>query len=301
MSAVTELGYFGLSISDVEIWKKFACEIVGMELVEEGGRLFLRMDDWHHRIALEVDGGDDLSYIGWRVASPEDLGTIAEKLAAANVDYRIGTREEAAERHVMGLLKTRDPGGNLTEIFWGPQIDRHKPFHPGRPMFGKFRTGDYGLGHILLARQPDTEAAVRFYSLLGFEGGVEYQLALADGSSMHPAFMRLNGRHHSIAFGLEASGKTINHAMVEYTELKDLGLALDLVRQRKIPLAMDLGMHANDEQLSFYPVNPSGWALELGWGGRDAVRQREHYRHDIFGHAPGSSEFGLGHEIASSR
>jgi 2,3-dihydroxyethylbenzene 1,2-dioxygenase len=294
MSAITELGYIGLSVSDIDKWKAFACDVVGMQLVDEGegDRVYLRMDEWRHRITLHVDGGDDLAYLGLRVAGPHELADLSEKLVTAGVEFRVGGVEEAAERRVMGLLKLADPAGHPVEIFWGPQVDRHKPFHPGRPMFGRFVTGTQGLGHVVLA-QTDTEAATRFYERLGLSGAIEYQVALPDGGVVRPVFMRANDRQHSIAFGLGPIEKRINHVMIEYTNLKDLGIAQDLCRMRNIEIAKHLGMHANDEMLSFYPVNPSGWAWELGWGGREAQAQQEYYTHDMFGHWPGASGYGL--------
>ncbi len=295
MSIVTELGYIGLSVSDLDRWKLFACDIVGMELVDEGepDRAYLRMDEWHHRITLHVDGEDDFGYLGLRVAGPNELSAVAEKLSNAGVEYHRGTEAEAAERRVMGLLKTMDPGDNRVEIFWGPQIDAHKPFHPGRPMFGRFATGDMGMGHCVLA-EADVDAAVRFYELLGFEGSVEYVFNMPDGGHVKPVFMHVNGRQHSIAFLPPAPGlKQILHFMAQYTELKDLGITHDLVRQQGFDVAVQLGMHSNDQMLSFYAGNPSGWAWELGWGGCDAPAQQAYHTRDVFGHAAEAPGYGF--------
>jgi 2,3-dihydroxyethylbenzene 1,2-dioxygenase len=299
MSQVTELGYLGLSISNVEKWKAFACGIVGMEFVDEGekDRFYLRMDQWHHRITLHVNGGDDMAYMGLRVAGPNELAAMAQKLATADIVFQRGTEREAAERRVMGLLKTADPAGHPIEIFWGPQVDAHKPFHPGRPMFGRFLTGDQGMGHILVS-ETDLDAATRFYEILGFVGAVEYQLALPNGAVAKPVFMHCNKRQHTVAFGLVPGSKRINHLMIEYTNLKDIGIAHDLMKVRNIPITKHLGMHVNDGQLSFYPINPSEWAWELGWGGREALSQQEYYINDYFGHEPGASGYGL--DIESS-
>ncbi len=294
MSTVTELGYVGLSISNLDRWKAYACEIAGMELLDEGegDRVYLRMDEWHHRIVLHLDGGDDLAYMGFRVAGPSEFAAMAEKLRGAGIEFRQGTAQEAAERRVLAVLKMVDPGGNKVEIFWGPRVDSHKPFHPGRPMFGRFVTGDQGMGHCAL-NQADLHAAFRFYEVLGFAGDIEYEIPLPDGMIAKVGFMHVNGRQHSIAFIPLPASTRINHMMFEYTNLKDIGIAHDIVRARKIPVAMQLGMHANDEQLSFYSGNPSGWSWELGWGGRQAQSQIAYHTRDVFGHAPEAEGFGL--------
>jgi 2,3-dihydroxyethylbenzene 1,2-dioxygenase len=294
MSKVTELGYVGLSISNLDRWKAYACEIAGMEFLDESerDRAYLRMDEWHHRIVLHLDGRDDIAYLGFRVPGPIEFAAMAENLRKAGIGYRQGTAEEAAERRVMAVLKTADPNGNAVEVFWGPQVDSHKPFHPGRPMFGRFVTGDQGLGHCALG-QNDPEAAIRFYEALGFVGAVGYHIRLPDGAVAKPVFMHMNNRQHTLAFAPAPEGKRVHHLMFEYTSLKDLGIAHDLVRARNIPVAMQLGMHSNDEQLSFYSGNPSGWTWELGWGGRPAQAQFELHARDVFGHAPEAKGFAL--------
>jgi 2,3-dihydroxyethylbenzene 1,2-dioxygenase len=294
MSAVTELGYLGLSVSDLDAWRAYAAQVAGMEVVDEGegDRIYLRMDLWHHRMVIHARGEDDLAYMGWRVSGPVEFEAVVEKLNAAGVAVVAASDAEAQERRVLALAKLVDPGGNPTEIFYGPQVDTHRPFHPGRPLYGKFVTGSQGLGHCIL-RQDDVQAAAKFYGLLGLRGSVEYHLRLPNGMIAQPYFMHCNERQHSVAFGLGPMKKRINHLMFEYTDLDDLGLAHDLVRQRKIDVALQLGKHANDQALTFYCANPSGWLWEFGWGARKAPEQQEYYTRDIFGHGNEASGYGM--------
>ena len=46
MIQVTELGYMGIGVKDLDAWKHFATSIVGFELADEGesDRCYLRMD-----------------------------------------------------------------------------------------------------------------------------------------------------------------------------------------------------------------------------------------------------------------
>lgn len=297
--SVTELGYLGLSVSNPEAWKDFAANIAGLEVVDEGeaDRFYLRMDEWHHRITVHNTGGDDLEYLGWRVAGREEFDAMARKLEEAGVSFRIASKEEATERHVLGLMKLEDPAGLPTEIFWGPRVEASRPFHPGRPLFGRFVTGSQGLGHLII-QQFDNEAAYQFYSLLGLRGGADYQVDLPNGDVAEPVFMHCNERHHSVAFGLPTvDGKRINHLMLEYTELDDLGNAHDIVRKREIDVALQLGKHSNDKALTFYHATPSGWLCELGWGAVQAPAQHEYYRGDIFGHGVEASGYGLDLEL----
>ena len=68
--------------------------------------------------------------------------------------------------------------------------------------------------------------------------------------------------------------------MFECNSLDDVGSGRDLCLRAGIPMAIDLGRHMNDHMVSFYLVNPSGFALEYGWAGRtidDTTWQIEHY------------------------
>ena len=295
MVKVTELGYMGLNVTNMAAWEQFATQIVGMELHDagEGDRKYLRMDDWHHRFVLHDSNEDDMAYIGWRVAGPDELEEMAAQMEHAGVPYRFASTAECEERHVLGLLKLTDPGGNPTEIFYGPEVMTFRPFHPGRPMFGRFVTGDQGIGHCIL-RQNDVKAAYDFYTkVLGMRGSVEYKLRGPDGSVTMPTFMHCNERQHSIAFLGGPMPKRINHLMLEYTDLNDLGVAYHAVRERKLPVAIDIGKHSNDQAVTFYCGNPSGWLSEIGWGARAAPSQQEYYSADIWGHAVEASGFGM--------
>lgn len=92
-----------------------------------------------------------------------------------------------------------------------------------------FKTGDMGLGHILVYahRLDDT---VHFYrDLLGFRVS-DFTEVRTPGGKTRLAFLRCNPRHHSIAI-LEAPGapKRINHVMLECNSLDDVGSGRDLV------------------------------------------------------------------------
>ena len=286
MVQITELGYLGLNVTDLAAWKIFSTEVIGLEWCDEGeaNRVHLRMDDWHHRITLHVSDEDDLAYLGLRVAGGAELAEMAEQLSNYGASFRVASEEECAERRVLGMIKLEDPAGNPLEIFHGPQVDAHKPFYPGRRMHGKFSTGEGGMGHVVV-RSDDFDETERFYTkALGMRGTIEYHQKLPDGQLLKPYFMHCNDRDHTIAFGFASLKKRINHLMIEVTETDDVGMTHEIVREREVPIAITLGKHANDRMISFYVLNPSGWMLEYGSGGRSAVHQTEYYPRDVWGH-----------------
>jgi 2,3-dihydroxybiphenyl 1,2-dioxygenase len=291
MVQVTELGYMGVGVKDLDAWKTFAGDIIGMELADEGERerCYLRLDYWHHRMVLHTNGSDDLEYLGFRVAGPDEFGEMQRQLSEAGVKYRVGSSDEASERRVLEVMKLNDPGGNPVEIFHGPEVEFVKPFHPGRRMHGRFKTGAGGIGHCIV-RQDDIDAARRFYMALGMRGGVEYKIKVGD-RVVAPVFMHCNDRDHTVAFGVGPQKRRINHLMVEVENLDDVGLTYDIVRKNKVPVTITPGKHSNDHMYSFYMRNPSGWVIEYGWGGRPATYQSEYYVQDIYGHHPESGGF----------
>ena len=288
MAQITELGYLALGVKDLSRWKAFASEILGLEIVEGSnpGRCFLRMDYWYSRIILEEDGADDLTLLGFRVAGRDEFREIAERLEAAGAKPRIGSAEEARERHVLEIMMLQDPNGYPIEIFHGPNVQADKPFHPGRRMHGRFKTGAGGLGHVMLRNAVELDKIYAFYRLLGMRGGIEYRVPVP--GRPHPAelmFLHCNERQHTLAFGAPGR-KRINHLMLEVENFDDVGLAHEIVRKRGIKVGIQPGRHANDQMYSFYFMNPSEFMSEIGWGARPSMHQSEYYQRDSYGHEP---------------
>lgn len=293
MVQITEMGYMGLGVKDLDAWKHFAADLVGLEAGSDGedDRSYLRMDYWHHRLILHRDDSDDLLYLGFRVAGPEEFAEMQHQLSAASIKFRIGSEDEANERRVLQVLKLKDPDGTPIEIFHGPQVQFSKPFHPGRRMHGRFKTGTGGLGHCII-RQQDPAAAHRFYTQLGMRGGIEYKIR-TEKQTLTPIFMHCNDRDHTVAFGLGGSKRRINHLMIEVDNLDDVGLTHDLIQRNNVPISISLGKHSNDHMYSFYFQNPSGWMWEYGYGARPATYQSEYYSEDVYGHQMDPSAFDL--------
>lgn len=286
MVQVTELGYMGLGVKNLDAWKDYAANILGLEVADEGEphRCYLRMDNWHHRIILDQDGTDDLNYLGFRVAGSDEFRAMHQKLKDAGAELRIGSREEAADRRVLEVMKLKDASGFPIEIFHGPQVQADKPFYPGRRMHGKFKTGDGGLGHLIQKETVGFDKTYEFYKLLGMRGGVEYRIPLPGAPEPFDLmFMHCNTRDHTVAFGPPGE-KRINHLMLEVENFDDVGLAYEIVCKAGIPVTMTPGRHANDHMYSFYFLNPSGWMCEIGWGAREATHQSEYYQRDTYGH-----------------
>jgi 2,3-dihydroxybiphenyl 1,2-dioxygenase len=260
--SVSELGYIGIDTQNVDGWTNFLGEITGMQVSDkdEDGKVYIRMDERYQRFILQPSDHDDVAYFGLMVQNEDELDAVAAQVEEAGIKVTPGTNEEIEARHALGMVRFTDPGGMPLEIYYGA-ARANSPYYPSRASAG-FKTENMGLGHGVL-HYPDIKEAVKFYrDVLGFRisdiGGVG-------------AFMHCNPRHHSVAiFGMRPGMKTrMNHFMVQYNELDDVGLAFDIAQQRGEKFHTPLGRHPNDLNISFYMFNPSGWHTECAWGARN--------------------------------
>src|SRR5919202_5181592 len=110
MVSVTQLGYLGIGVSDVEVWERFATQILGLQNngYDDDGTLFLKMDEYHHRFAVHPNGKDDVQYVGWEVADEHALQAMRAQLQAAGVRVTPGSADLAAARRVVELITFND-------------------------------------------------------------------------------------------------------------------------------------------------------------------------------------------------
>lgn len=285
MTGITELGYVRFGVSDLAEWRAFATDLLGLQVSNDSEvkKLSLRNDLWHHRIILEEDGNDDLIGTGLRVAGPREFTEMQEQLVEHNIAFQVENEEVAKDRRVLELMTLTDPSGIPLEIFHGPLVEPHRPFHPGRPMHGRFVTGDGGVGHMLV-QHAGLDVTWEYYTGLGMRGSIEYKIPTPNGNSLDILFMHANSRDHTFAFGLPTGDKRINHLMLEVDNLDDVFLTYELIHKSDYPVVISPGKHANDHMFSFYCESPSGFQIEIGWGGRPATHQSEYYTGDVYGH-----------------
>ncbi len=289
MASITQLGYLGLGVSDVDAWERFATQTLGLEAGgrDPDGALFLRMDEYQYRFIVRPEGDDDLAYVGWEVADERTLEAITEQLKAAGVMVARGTDPEAEARRVRGLIRFQDPSGVASEVFYGPLVTFEKPFKSPRSISG-FETGVQGLGHIVIAVN-DFDQSLSFYrDVLGMRISDFIPFEIAPGVQPTLAFLRCNPRHHSIAIMQVSFPKRLDHFMLQLRSLDDVGATYDLCQNQGVPVNSSLGRHTNDQMVSFYLRTPSGFEVEYGWGARvvdeSTWRVQWHRSASIWGH-----------------
>lgn len=261
---ITQLAYLGIASPRHQQWRDYATDLLGAVVAEDGpdGAVRIKVDDKGYRIAIHPAEADEFRYAGWACHNETELRAYVKELEGKGLTVHTGTEEELKERQVAELYWVEDPWGNRHELVWG-QYANPNSFFPGRPMRGRFVTGDLGLGHIVMI-VPNLEEADAFYAeTLGFK--------LSDrvkSDIFNLRFYHCNGRHHSLAVA-EIPGMTgINHLMLEVENFDDLGTAIDLFAEDpNHEILLSLGRHTNDLMTSIYVQTPSSMQIEYGHGG----------------------------------
>jgi 2,3-dihydroxybiphenyl 1,2-dioxygenase len=297
VARIMQLGYVGIGARDLAAWKDFGVTVLGLQEANggTGSPLLLRLDDYHHRIAVLPGEEDDILFAGWEVADEDALREVSDRLLSMGVAVTPGTAMEITERRVRALVKFLDPDGLECHVYYGPVLD-HVPFRSGR-IGGGFRAGVLGLGHIVIDVE-DVARSVAFYREAFGVRVSDYITRIRNGEPRSVAFTRVNGRHHSMALGnrsraVGAKPRRLGHFMIEVNDLDDVGLTQSLCEQRGL-FPGQLGRHTNDKMLSFYVSTPSGFRVEFGYGGlvieeESAWTVREYMSTSVWGHAPGRS------------
>ncbi|WP_341910393.1 VOC family protein [Ferrovibrio terrae] len=261
------LGYLVFEVSRPDVWREFAIRILGCQLADVSGgeACGLRVDDRAYRLLLRQGKADDLAVLGWTMKDETSLRALADRLAAAGVATEAFSATDLAARQVMAGLRFRDPMGLVNEAVVGLP-EAATPF-ASDDMPGGFCTGEFGLGHAVLATGRQAAAMEDFYMRvvgLALTERIDTKIGpiKVDGSFLH-----CNRRHHSLALIAIPSRKRLLHFMLQVNRLRDVGIALQRARAAGIRPSLDLGQHPDpDGTVSFYAPTPSGFDFEIGAG-----------------------------------
>lgn len=280
---IRSMAYLGLSTPAVTEWRTFGSDILGLHPIDDGadGAARFRMDDADCRLWVHPGIHNDIAYIGWSLTDEREALELKAVIEAAGPTLHRADADEAAARRVRGYYWFTDPMGFRHELSWGQYVSPGT-FVPGRPMSG-FKTGDQGMGHIVLL-VPDLRAADRFYrEVMGFNASD----CIMDGAR-ELLFYHCNGRHHSLAIGSPAPGmRGAHHLMLEVNSLHDVGIAVDRCVETDVPVSKSIGCHTNDRMVSAYLYSPSVLRIEYGYGGiaiDDLWEPKTYSRTSLWGH-----------------
>jgi 3,4-dihydroxy-9,10-secoandrosta-1,3,5(10)-triene-9,17-dione 4,5-dioxygenase len=262
---VRSLGYLRLTSPNVDAWRRFAGDFLGMMPVEpaapaEGSDpevASFRIDDFPARLVVAPGAEPATTAIGLEVRDRRELAELSQAVEKEGIEITAGTRDECRERGVTRFVRFDDPGGNPIELFYGPILQHDRVQTPD---VSGFVTGDMGFGHVIVSAE-DGDAAYDFYT--GVLGFVERN-TMARGRVV---FLGCNPRHHTFGITAQKGPGKLLHLMVEVATLDDVGRALDRAHTLEVPMMHTLGKHTNDHMVSFYVWSPEDHAIEVGWNG----------------------------------
>lgn len=271
---IKSLGYIGINSTDLDQWRHYACQVLGLENVSarlnaDNDMAYFKMDDHPFRMFAQKADSDGLACCGWETNNAEGFADAIQRLQAAGVSVTTHTDEEAAKRRVQALASFTDPSGNHHELYWGVVSDFHRLVSPVGVR--KFITGNMGMGHIVLPAVNFDATVALFQDVLGF-GLSDLMKIRFTPDPAEPIkrlwFMHCNNRHHSLAFFEMGHPAGCIHVMTEVEDIDEVGRGNDRRIANNVQLSGTLGRHANDHMVSFYMKSPAGFDFEYGAEGR---------------------------------
>ncbi len=202
-----------------------------------------------------------------------------------------GAEEDAKLRGVERFLRFPGPNGLTQEIY---TTARTAPLPLDIPGSG-FVTGAGGLGHVALTTKKPHE--LRGYYNHVFDARLsDYIDETINGVKLKIRFLRVNERHHSVAIAsvnalpINPIRTRVQHVNVQAATLDDMVASYQRVKELGFEMALSVGQHTNDKELSYYALTPSGFEWEVGWNpivvDEATWKPTTHQGISIWGHTP---------------
>lgn len=261
------LGYLVVETERFADWRRFGRDAIGMHADDlDRDTLRFRLDDHRCRFLLQRGPAEDVTTIGWHLDDHATLDDVVDRITRAGVPVVEGSADDTARRGVERLLRFPGPKGIAQEVF----TVAHRDPTPLDMRTSRFVTGDGGMGHVALTST--RPAQLRGYYDTVFDARLtDYIDETIDGVVVKARFLRVNERHHSVAIAstqgmrLDPVRTRVQHLNVQVADLDDMVGAYQRVRELGFGMALAVGQHTNDRELSFYCRTPSGFEWEVGW------------------------------------
>ena len=260
MMNAKRLVYLVLEVSNLSAWREYLQLMYGLELKlsHNSNEYELVIDDTGCRIIFLKGKADDCVAAGWEV---EDLDLCLNHLSKKNYQSEWFIENKAKSRGIYRGLKLFDYSTGIDiELF--EKTSSANSFIPSKNGI-EFEAGDLGFGHMTFNVKNLDDFDYFYKDALGLKATDYNQPVIGPGVKINVAFLRANKRHHSVA-AAQINGKRLNHFQLETTNRNNVGLSYDRVRKSKFTIAHHVGVHPNDNQISFYAVTPSGFQSEIG-------------------------------------
>ncbi|MEV0670417.1 VOC family protein [Mycobacterium sp. NPDC050441] len=287
------LGYVVIETEKFSDWRRFGRDGVGMHVDDSSGDVLrFRLDDHESRFLLQRGPAEDVTALGWQVDDHATFDDIVGRVVRHGVPVTAGSADDAALRGVERLVRFPGPNGLTQEIF-----TRARPAVTPLRMTvrGGFVTGDCGIGHVAITTKKPQQ--VRGYYNTVFDARLsDYIDETISGVKVKIRFLRVNQRHHSVAIAsvnrlpINPIRTRIQHLNVQVVDLDDMTTSYQRIRELGFGMALGVGQHTNDRELSYYAMTPSGFEWEVGWNplvvDEATWEPATHQGISIWGHTP---------------
>ena len=291
------LGYIVIETNKFSDWRRFGVDAIGMHLDElSTDALRFRLDDHACRFLLQRGPAEDAIAVGWHIDDHATFDQILDRVTRHDVPVIEGTADEAALRGVERLWRFPGPKGLTQEIFTTPIVEKAPPTMRSNG----FVTGEGGMGHVAISTT--NPAQLRGYYNTVFDARLTDCIdETISGVKLKIRFLRVNERHHSVAIAsvqqlaVDPIRTRIQHLNIQVAELDDMVDSYQRVKELGFDMALAVGQHTNDRELSYYAKTPSGFEWEVGWNpilvDESTWEPTTHQSISIWGHTP------VGHTI----
>lgn len=286
------LGYLVLETTKFSDWRRFGADAIGLHVDEVSpDAMRFRLDDRQCRFLLCRGPAEDVTAMGWHVDDDDTFDNIASRLKDRAVPVVEGTPDAAALRGVGRLLRFPGPKGIHQEVFTAPLAAAS----PLKMQTSAFVTGEAGIGHVAITSTKP--GAIHAYYDTVFDARLtDWIEETISGMKLRIRFLRVNARHHSVAVAnvralpIDPVRTKIQHLNIEAANLDDVTSSYERVRALGFRMALGVGQHTNDRELSYYAVTPSGFEWEVGWKpivvDESTWEPSTHQGISIWGHTP---------------
>jgi 2,3-dihydroxybiphenyl 1,2-dioxygenase len=262
------LGYIVVETERFTDWRRFGHDAIGMHVEDTGPDVLrFRLDDKHCRFLLRRGPAEDVTALGWQVDDHRTFDEILARVTRHNVPVVEGTAEEAGLRGVERLVRFPGPNDLTQELFTRP---RTGDVPLDMAVRGGFVTGEAGIGHVaVMSTKPHQMRG--YYDTVFNARLTDFIDETISGLKFKIRFLRVNQRHHSIAIAavnrlpINPIRTRVQHVNIQVADLDDMTASYQRVNDLGFQLALEVGQHTNDRELSYYAVTPSGFEWEVGW------------------------------------
>lgn len=286
------LGYVVIETNKFSDWKRFGRDAIGMHLDDMASdTIRFRLDANECRVLLRRGPAEDVVALGWHLDDHATFDEISRRVVDHGVPTVEGTEEEEKLRGVERFLRFPGPNGLAQEIYTTARTASLSLDIPG----SGFVTGTGGMGHLAITTKKPHQ--VRGYYDHVFDARLsDYIDEAINSMKLKIRFLRVNERHHSLAIAsvnalpINPIRTRVQHVNIQAATLDDMVTSYQRVNELGFDMALSVGQHTNDKELSYYAQSPSGFEWEVGWNpivvDEATWKPTTHQGISIWGHKP---------------